>query len=133
MKTRTCVRAMSLLALSALSALSLSWASSAGALQPNGTVTGKLFQCGPGPVVSVPGQPAPTPTSVSVALVRNQRTWAAQLVGFSKKTWSGSFSLSAPAGRYEVVAAIPSYPVRWVTITSGAHTVVRFGRIACAL
>jgi hypothetical protein len=132
MATRTHIRAVPLFALSALSVLTLSWATSAGAVQPNGTVTGKLFQCGPGPVASVPGQPAPKPSPVSIALVRNQRTWAAQLVAFSKKTWSGSFSLSAPAGRYEVVVAIPAYPVRWVTIKSGAHKVVSFGVIACA-
>jgi hypothetical protein len=44
---------------------------------------------------------------------------------------NGSFSLSAPAGRYAVVVAVPNYPVRWVTIKSGVHKVVRLPIIVC--
>jgi hypothetical protein len=133
MATRAHIRAVPLFALSALSVLSLSWASSAGAVQPNGTVTGTVHECGSGQIVSGPGQRAPTPTPASVALVQNQRTGNTQLVRFSNKTWSGSFSLSAPPGRYEVVIAVPNYPVRWVTIKSGAHKVVNLPMIVCGV
>ncbi len=126
MIVRTRVRAVALFVLSALSALSLSTNSSAGALQPNGTATGKVYEC-PG---NADNRPIP-PTHASVALIRNQRTWDTQLITFSRKTFSGSFALTAPAGRYEVVVAIPGYPVRWIKLTSGDHKRVDFGVIAC--
>jgi hypothetical protein len=126
MTERTRVRALPLFALSAISIFSLLSTSLAGALQPSGTVTGKVYEC-PG----LANSSHIAPIHASVALIRDRRTWNTQLVTFSRRTLAGSFSISDPAGRYEVVVAIPGYPVVWVTIKSGVQRVVDFGVIAC--
>ena len=101
----------------------------AGASHALGFVSGKVALCGG--VAYAPGQPIPGPVPASVSLVRNQMTSDSVLVRFSKMNYGGTCLLTAPAGRYEVVVAIPDYPVRRVTIKSGVHKVASFGVIVC--
>jgi hypothetical protein len=99
---------------------------------PLGAITGKVLECGPGPVVVNPGSPPPTAIPEKVVLVHRGHTYESQSITFPKKTpWTGAFSFTVPPGKYEVISTYTG-PVRWVNVKSGGHYVVKFGLVACA-
>jgi hypothetical protein len=98
----------------------------------DGTVFGTVLECNPGTVLSTPGKPLPTPTPTVVILVRGDSTFSSYFVRFgSRSPWVGSFTFRAPAGRYEVISALPGYQVSWVTVVSGTKRTVVFRHYAC--
>lgn len=105
--------------------------SSVGAVSvPTGIITGKVMECGPGPIVA-PGVPSPSPKPVSVVLIHNKHAFESEAIKFPKTLpWIGSFFFKVPAGRYEVVSTYESH-VRWVKVKPGSRNVVIFGLSAC--
>jgi hypothetical protein len=110
-------------------AVGSTWASAT--TTSSGIIFGKVLECGPGPVVVAPGQPAPTPAPEMVVLVHGNRTYMSQSIHFSKQSpWIGAFSFTVPSGTYEVISSYEGY-VRWVTVTPGSRHTVGFGLVAC--
>jgi hypothetical protein len=107
---------------------------SAGATSPKtAVITGKVMECGPGPVVLAPPAPQPLPKPASVILMHNGHRYARESINFPKALpWWGSFSFSVPAGRYEVISTYYER-ARWVNVSSGSRTVVSFAPFACPL
>ena len=104
----------------------------ASASDATAVITGKLLECGPGPIVVTPGTPAPTATPEKVVLVHRGRTYESQSIVFPKRgQWIGTFLFTVPAGKYEVISSYTG-PVRWVSVKPGGRYVVGFGLIACA-
>lgn len=107
-------------------------ATTASALDATGVITGKVLECGPGPVVVTPGTPIPTAVPERVVLIHRWRTFGSQSIHFPRKgQWVGSFSFTVPSGTYEVISTYTG-PVRWVNVKAGGRYVVGFGPIACA-
>lgn len=106
-------------------------ATTASASDATGVITGKVLECGPGPVVVTPGAPIPTAIPEKVVLIHRGHTYESQSIVFPKKgPWIGSFSFTVPPGKYEVISTYWG-PVRWVTVKAGGRYVVRFGVFAC--
>jgi hypothetical protein len=104
----------------------------ASGIDSTGVITGKLLECGPGPILVIPGAPAPTAVPEKVVLIHRGRTYESHSIVFPKKgTWIGSFSFTAPPGKYEVISSYTG-PVRWVTVKAGGRYVVAFGLVVCA-
>lgn len=96
-------------------------------------ITGKVMECGPGPIVASPPAPQPLPKPASVILMHEGNRYARESIKFPKSPpWSGSFSFNVPAGRYEVISTYFERE-RWVNVRSGSRTVVTFAPIACPL
>ena len=93
-----------------------------------GVITGKVRECGPGPVV--PPQTAAIPAMV--VLIHRGRTYESQSIAFPKALpWTGTFSFNVRSGTYQVVSSYQG-DVRTVTVKAGSHHVVSFGIIGCA-
>ncbi|MFZ0767656.1 MAG: hypothetical protein WAM64_00380 [Acidimicrobiales bacterium] len=99
----------------------------------SGVITGKVVECRPGPIVAAPDYPAPSPTPASVILVHDRVAYASQAIAFSTRLpWSGTFSFTVPAGRYEVISTYQG-DVRWVVVRPHDTSIVTFGFFACPL
>ena len=128
-RTRGLLVALALLTPGAAVALNVTTAS---AFDASGVITGKVLECGPGPVVVVPGSPIPTAIPEKVVLIHRDRTFESQSIHFPRKgLWVGSFSFTVPPGKYEVISTYTG-PVRRVTVKAAGRYVVGFGLIACA-
>ncbi len=104
----------------------------AGASQ-RGTITGRVTECPPGPVIVYPSAPLPAPAPVTVSVTRNGRVVASESVPMADhEPWFGTFSLSVRAGHYEVVSSYENRSAR-VHVRAGATTVVNFGNFACPM
>lgn len=118
----------------ALTALALTGATvlSAGAASSGtGIVTGRVAECGPGPIVATPGFPTPTPTPSAVILVHHHVAYATQTIVFPlKQPWVGSFSFTVPAGHYEVISTYEG-DVRRIVVKAGSTSVVDLGSSVC--
>jgi hypothetical protein len=127
--TRGLLTPLALLISAAALALNVTTAS---AFDATGVITGKVLECGPGPVVVAPGAPIPTAVPEKVVLIHRGHTYESQSIVFPKKgPWVGSFSFTVPPGKYEVISTYTG-PVRWVTVKAGGRYVVKFGIFACA-
>lgn len=124
-----------LVAVTVLASLATSgvWSLSAGGDQVGtGVITGRLIECDPAPVVTVPGFPAPAPTPSSVILVHHHVAYASQAISFpAKEPWVGEFSFTVPAGRYELVSTYQGY-IRRVFVRPGSSTDVTLGSLICS-
>jgi hypothetical protein len=95
-----------------------------------GVVTGKVFECGPGPIVA---SPAPRPIPAHVTLQRDGTIIEVAPISFTPSPpWSGPFSFSLSPGRYEVISSY-LHQVAWVRVRSGVTSVVHFGPFACPM
>jgi hypothetical protein len=119
-----------------LSSLTLTCApalSASAAPKASGVITGKVVECGPGPIVSAPNFPAPLATPASVILVHDRVAFASQAIAFpSRLPWTGTFSFTVPAGRYEVISTYHG-DTRWVIVRPHHTSVVTFALFACPL
>src|SRR5271155_3839265 len=98
-----------------------------------GVITGRVFECGPGPIIVSPSSLVPEPTPVLVRLLYDDRIVAVkELLMSSQMPWSGTFRFSVPAGTYEVSSSYRNIG-RWVTVRPGSHVVVSFGVFACPM
>jgi hypothetical protein len=98
-----------------------------------GVITGRVDECGPGPIIITPSTLVPTAKPVLVRVLHDERTFASEEVRFtSKMPWTGTFRFSVPAGTYEVVSSYRNVG-RWVNVRPGSHNVVSFGVIACPM
>ena len=98
-----------------------------------GVITGRVSECGPGPVVAPPGPPTTIPGPVSVTVLHDNLTFAVQVVRFSHSLpWRGTFHFVVPAGTYKVVSSYRSLN-RWVSVRPGRASVVIFGSFVCPL
>lgn len=106
----------------------------AGATTANdGIITGRVSECGPGPIVASPDPTLPTPKPLSVRVERDGRTIAVQSVKFPQTLpWSGTFRFSVPAGKYEVISTYRGVG-EWVVVRTGARSVVVFPLVACPM
>jgi hypothetical protein len=121
------------LVLAGVGAQLASAAPSASASTKTGVITGRVNECGPGPVVAPPGPPTTNPGPVSVTLLRDNRTFAVQVIHPSHSLpWRGTFHFVVPPGTYEVVSSYRSLH-RWVSVTPGRRSVVIFGSFVCPL
>lgn len=103
------------------------------AASTTGVISGRVTECGPGPIVAAPPARQPLPKPASVIVKHDNHTYARESIKFPKSLpWTGSFSFNVPAGRYEVLYTYFTR-VRWVNIKSGGHVVVTFAPIACPL
>lgn len=124
------VRALGVLA---LTVTSLALASTVEATALTGVITGKVVECGPGPIVASPPSPRPHATPATVELIRNGRPVARKSVVFGASTpWVGSFAFRVHAGRYEVITSYRG-SARWVNLRPGENVVVSFGAFACPM
>ncbi len=107
--------------------------SNASASAKTGVITGRVSECGPGPVVAPPGPPTTNPGPVSVTVLHDNRTFAVQVINPPHSLpWRGTFHFVVPAGTYEVVSSYRSLD-RWVSVRPGRASVVIFGSFACPL
>jgi hypothetical protein len=98
-----------------------------------GVVTGRVFECGPGPIVISPNRPAPSPIPDSVTLWRGGREVTSVPIGFTAAPpWSGRFTVRVSSGRYEVISSY-LHQVAWVRVRASATSVVHFGPFACPM
>lgn len=105
----------------------------ASAQSSRGTITGRVMECAPGPIVASPPAPEPKPQPLSVTLYRNGMVYATKQVVLPEHVpWSGTFSFTVPPARYEVVSSY-QHRERWVDLSAGAHAVVNFTTFACPL
>jgi hypothetical protein len=96
-----------------------------------GTISGKVVECPPGPVVASTNKPTPKPATVE--LIHDSQTYMSQSINFpANLPWSGTFSFKVPAGRYDVVSTYQGRN-RWVTVRPGRRSLVSFGVFACPL
>jgi hypothetical protein len=115
------------------SVVSASSSSAGAAASKTGVITGKVMECGPGPIVVTPPAPQPLPKPASVILMHDGNRYALESIKFPKLLpWSGSFLFNVPAGRYKVLSTYFER-VRWVNVKPGSRTVVTFAPIACPL
>jgi hypothetical protein len=113
--------------------LALVDASTAGATSDFGVITGRVLECGPGPIIVSPSTLVPTPTPVIVRVIFDEKTYAWKVVRPGlRMPWMGTFRFSVPAGTYEVTSAYRNVG-RWVTVRPGSHNVVSFGLFACPM
>lgn len=110
-----------------LMALSLAPASAASA--KTGEITGRVSECGPGPIVASPDPVSPHP--IAVRLMHEGTLFRSENITLPQQMpWIGTFLFNVPAGRYEVVKTYQTQ-ARWVTVSAGAKSVVTFGLVAC--
>jgi hypothetical protein len=96
-----------------------------------GVITGRVVECDPAPVVSVPGFPAPSATPSSVILVHHHVAYASQAISFpAKEPWVGEFTFTVPVGRYEIISTYQGY-IRWLYVHAGTSTDVTLGSLIC--
>ncbi len=89
-----------------------------------------VLERAPDPVVASPSAPEPKPQPLTVTLYRHATFNASEHVSLSVKLpWTGTFTFSVSAGRYEVV---PFYQhrIRWVNADSARRVVVIFNTMA---
>ena len=121
------------LALAGVGAQLASGAPSASASTKTGVITGRVNECGPGPVVASPGPPSTNPGPVSVTVLHDNRTFAVEVIHPSHSLpWRGTFHFVVPPGTYEVVSSYRSL-VRWVSVRPGRNSMVIFGSFVCPL
>jgi hypothetical protein len=97
-----------------------------------GLITGRVSECGPGPIVA---PPAPTPTAppITVKVERADRVVAIEVVKITNAVPRyGTFRFVVPAGTYEVLSSYRSQD-RWVKVQAGGHSVVTFSMFACPM
>jgi hypothetical protein len=98
-----------------------------------GVITGRVIECGPGPIIVSPSSLVPEPTPVLVRVLHDDRTVAFKELQMTQRMpWSGTFRFSVPAGTYEVTSSYRNVG-RWVTVRPGSHNVVSFGLFACPM
>jgi hypothetical protein len=97
-----------------------------------GIITGRVSECGPGPIVA---PPAPTPTlpPITVKVEHDDQVVAVEVVKIAQVVpRGGTFRFVVPAGTYEVLSSYRSQD-RWVKVQAGGHSVVTFGLFACPM
>jgi hypothetical protein len=106
----------------------------AGATSSNvGLITGRVSECGPGPIVALPDPTVPVPKPISVKVERGGRTVAIESIKLPQEMpWSGTFRFSVPAGKYEVISTYRGVG-QWVVVHAGRHSVVDFPIFACPM
>ena len=105
---------------------------SAGASTGTGIISGRVSECGPGPIVAPPA-PLPTPAPITVKVERNEQVVAVEIVTMAPVApRAGAFRFVVPAGTYEVLSSYRSQD-RWVRVQTGGHSVVTFGLFACPM
>lgn len=110
----------------------LSQAAPASASTRTGIITGRVSECGPGPIVAPPA-PLPTPLPITVKVERGDQVVALEVVKMSDVTARrGAFRFVVPAGTYEVLSSYRSQE-RWVKVQAGGLSVVAFGVFACPM
>ena len=105
----------------------------ASAQTARGTITGKVMECAPGPVVASPPAPEPKPQPVTVTLYRNGVAYQSKRVALPVHLpWDGTFTFTVPPARYEIISSY-QHRVRWINLSPGRHEVVNFNTGACPL
>jgi hypothetical protein len=97
-----------------------------------GIITGRVSECGPGPIVA---PPAPTPTlpPITVTVEHGDQVVAVEVVKIAHAVpRDGTFRFVVPAGTYEVLSSYRSQD-RWVKVQAGGHSIVSFGLFACPM
>ena len=103
------------------------------AAAPRGTITGRVTECGPGPISVYPPRITPPPAPVVVNVLRDGRTIASETITMPDHLpWVSTFSFSVRPGRYEVVSSYENRSA-WVRVRPGATSVVSFGFFACPM
>jgi hypothetical protein len=120
--------------LTVIATLAIVDVSTAGATSADsGVITGRVIECGPGPIIVSPSSLVPQPTPVLVRVIHDDRTVAFRELQMSQRMpWSGTFRFSLPAGTYEVTSSYRNV-ARWVKVRPGSHDVVSFGVFACPM
>jgi hypothetical protein len=96
----------------------------------NGVVTGRVYECGPGPIVA---SPAPKAIPAYVTLRHDGKNIEVAPISFtSSPPWRGPFTFLEPPGRYEVISSY-LHQTAWVRVRSGETSVVHFGPFACPM
>ena len=97
-----------------------------------GIISGRVSECGPGPIAAPPA-PLPTLSPITVKVERNGQVVALQIVTITHVvSRDGNFRFVVPAGTYEVLSSYRSQD-RWVKVQAGGHAVVSFGLFACPM
>ena len=105
----------------------------AGASAGNGVISGRVDECGPGPIVITPTNNTPTPQPVVVRVLRGEHVVAYEDVSMAQHLpWTGTFWFDVPAGTYEVTSSYRGV-ARLVRLRAGGHVVVSFGLFACPM
>lgn len=124
--------AATLLILAFASGVVLSEIAPASAATRTGIITGRVSECGPGPIVGPP-TPLPTPAPITVRVEHNSEVVATEVVTMKNgPARGGSFRFVVPVGTYEVLSSYRSQD-RWVEVHAGGHSVVSFGLFACPM
>ncbi len=98
-----------------------------------GTITGRIMECAPGPVVASPPAPEPMPHPETVTLYRDGAVYQSKRVALPVHLpWDGTFTFIVPPARYEIVSSY-QHRVQWVNLAAGAHDVVNFNTFACPM
>jgi hypothetical protein len=104
----------------------------AGASTRTGIITGRVTECGPGPIVAPP-TPLPTPPPITVKVEHDDQVVATEAVKIlNVAPRGGTFRFVVPVGTYEVLSSYRSQD-RWVQVRAGGHSVVTFGLFACPM
>jgi hypothetical protein len=96
----------------------------------NGVVTGRVYECPPGPIVA---SPAPKAIPAFVTLRHDGSNIEVAPISFTASPpWRGAFTFHEPPGRYEVISSY-LHQTAWVRVRSGVTSVVHFGPFACPM
>jgi hypothetical protein len=99
----------------------------------DGAVHGRVFECGPGPIVVSPGRPAQKAIPATVTLRHDGRNVERIAISFpASAPWSGPFTFNVPAGRYEVISSY-LHQTAWAVVRNGVTSQVHFGPFACPM
>jgi len=130
-RTRRTSVATTLMMSAALTLTSGPFVSGAGATTKEGVISGRVSECGPGPIVASPDPTSNGPKPLLVKVVRDGRTYASEIVTPTRVVpWTGAFSFMVPAGRYQVISSNRGVS-QWVRVRAGERSVVTFPLVAC--
>jgi hypothetical protein len=104
----------------------------ASAQASRGVITGRVMECGPGPIVALPAPVSTTRPDV-VSLYRDGVLYRSFSIAFpGSPPWTGTFTFSVPPARYEVISSY-QHRTSWVDLAAGARDVVNFRTFACPM
>jgi hypothetical protein len=117
------VGAVALLDASAANAVPAGW----------GVISGRVMECGPGPIIVSPPTVITEPKPVVVRVLHDGLTYAIKVVLMDRPIlYSGKFRFHVPAGTYEVLSSYNNLS-RWVVVSAGKSVVVHFAPFACPM